>query len=364
MICFHTNFIPTGPLLSCISIPAATSTTRFRKSSFRRGTTARGARNRRGPRSSTHAGVGICLCEDLDRDFHGEVIRCSSYPRALQGNRLARLLDDRDAHEILIPHPAARRIEVDPARAGNVDLYPGVGVAAGDKTNAVIGKVQISGNKPRTQSKRAERRDHEHGKIPTTPAHEYEGLDWVLDTFVVPRHVLEGPVDSLRHVDEKVASVRRSVRTEEARGPVIERRTGGQRRDEAHEAGPFIRPVSERIGSRELLDIGLAEPGRRVVETNSAFEAKLRSSVFETGGRDMIAEDIPRPGEPARLRPDFEFGFEYLLVLIVARTQHHAVLAESDRSLIVICRDVPYGEDRHCNPTMLLVSIRAFFAPT
>jgi hypothetical protein len=40
------------------------------------------------------------------------------------------------------------------------------------------------------------------------------------------------------------------------------------------------------------------------------------------------------------------------------------VLAESDRSPIVICRDMPYGEDRHCNPTMLPVSIRAFFAPT
>src|ERR1700733_3100233 len=149
--------------------------------------------------------------------------------------------------------------------------------------------------------------------------------------------MLEGPVDGLRHFDEKVASVRRSVRTEEARGPVIERRTGGQRREKAHEAGPFICPVSKRIGSRKLLNVGLAEAGRRVVETNSAFEAKLRRSIFETGGRDMIAEDIPRPGEFARPRRDFEFGFEYFLVLIVSRTQHHAVLAESDRSLIVIC---------------------------
>jgi len=292
------------------------------------------------------------------------MIRCSSDPRALQGNRLARLVRDRDAHEILIPHPAARRIEVDPTRAGNVDLDPGMSVAAGDKSIAVIGKVQISGNKPRTESKRAERRDHEHCKIPTTPAHESEGLDWVLDSFVVSRHVLEGSVDGLRHVDEKVASVRRSVRTEEACGPVIDRRTGGQRRNEAHEAGPFICLVSKRIDPGKLLDVGVAEVGRRVVETNSAFEAKLRSSVFETGGRDVIAEDIPRPGEFARLGPDFEFGFEYLLVLIVPRTQHHAVLTESDRTLIMICRDMPYGEDRHCNPTNLPVSIRAFFAPT
>src|ERR1700728_3632469 len=111
----------------------------------------------RAPSRAHSQGVGICLRDDLDRDFHGEVIRCSSYPRPLQGNRLARLLYDRDAHEILIPHPSARRIEVDPARAGNVDLDPGMGVAAGDKTIAVAAKVPISGNKPRTESKRAER---------------------------------------------------------------------------------------------------------------------------------------------------------------------------------------------------------------
>src|ERR1700683_2348596 len=107
-------------------------------------------------------------------------------------------------------------MEVDPARAGNVDLDPGMGVAAGDKSIAVIGKVQISGNKPRTESKRAERRDHEHCKITTTTAHDSEGLDWVLDSFVVPWQVPEGSVDGLRHVDEKVASVRRSVRTQKA----------------------------------------------------------------------------------------------------------------------------------------------------
>jgi hypothetical protein len=50
-----------------------------------------------------------------------------------------------------------------------------------------------------------------------------------------------------------------------------------------------------------LLDIGCMEAGRRVVEANGAFEAELRGPGRETGGRDRIAEDIPRPGKLARL---------------------------------------------------------------
>jgi hypothetical protein len=80
-----------------------------------------------------------------------------------------------------------------------------------------------------------------------------------------------------------------------------------------------------------------------VVETNSAFEAKLRGPLCETGGRDMIAEDILCPGKVTRLGRDFELGFEYLLVVVVARTQHHTVLAKGDRSPIVICRDMLNG---------------------
>ena len=112
---------------------------------------SRGRRNRRRPESSSPASAGIRLRGDLDRDFHGEMVRRGSDPCPLQGNRLARLVRDRDAHEVPIPHHAARRIEVDPARAGNVDLDPCMCVAAGDKIVAVIGKVQISGHKPRSE---------------------------------------------------------------------------------------------------------------------------------------------------------------------------------------------------------------------
>ena len=104
------------------------------------------------------------------------------------------------------------------------------------------------------------------------------------------------------------------------------------------------------MGPGKILDIGCAEASRRVVDMNGAFEAKPRGPICETGGGDMIAEDILRPVQLGRLRRDFQLGFEHLLVVVVARTQHHAVLAKRDRLLIVIGCDVPDGENRHCGP--------------
>jgi hypothetical protein len=75
----------------------------------------------------------------------------------------------------------------------------------------------------------------------------------------------------------------------------------------------------------------------------------------------MIAEDILRPGKLARLGRYFELGFEHLLIVIVAWAQHHAVLAECDRLLIVICREVSDGENRHCGSTRMLVPMACIF---
>ena len=104
------------------------------------------------------------------------------------------------------------------------------------------------------------------------------------------------------------------------------------------------------MGAGKILDIGCAEAGRRMVDMNGAFEAKLQGPVRETGGRDMIAEDIPRPGQLARLGRDFERGFEHLLVVVVARTQHHPVLAEGNGLPVLVGRDVLDAQRGHSNP--------------
>ena len=81
---------------------------------------------------------GIRRRSDLHGDLHGQMIRRRTIPIALQRDSIARVMHDRDADEILISDNAARRIEIDPARTGNVDLHPGMGVAAGQFVLVVI----------------------------------------------------------------------------------------------------------------------------------------------------------------------------------------------------------------------------------
>ena len=71
----------------------------------------------------------------------------------------------------------------------------------------------------------------------------------------------------------------------------------------------------------------------------------------------MISEDIPLPGKLAWLGRDLELGFEHLLVLVVTRTQHDPVFAEGDRLLVLIGSDMSDGENRHCNPMILMDSM-------
>ena len=114
-----------------------------------------------------------------------------------------------------------------------------------------------------------------------------------MGTLLMPRHVLEGPLDGLRHVDEKLSCVGRSVLSEKPGHPAIEHGVREQRRDKARKRGPIFHSVGKPIDSGKILDIGGAEAGWRVVDTNGAFEAKLAGPVRETGDRDIIAEDIP-----------------------------------------------------------------------
>src|SRR6185295_2883787 len=82
----------------------------------------------------------------------------------------------------------------------------------------------------------------------------------------------------------------------------------------------------------------------------------------ETDDRHMIAEEILRPGDVARRRCDVERDVEHLLVVVVARPQHHAMLAEGHRPPVMIGRDVPDGENRHDGPALLRPVICMFRA--
>ena len=283
------------------------------------------------------------------------MIRRGAEPRALQRNSLARVMRDRDADEVFISHAAARWIEVDPAGTGNKDLDPGMSVAASSAfvVIVVIGQMQIPGYEPRGNSACAKRCYHEDGEITTTAAAEIERTDGSLDTLLVPRHVLESPPDGPRHVAQQIVNVGGAIFAEEHSAPVINRGMRRQRLHETVKAWPIFRRVGKRIDAGKILYIGCAKLGRRMVETDTADKAKLAGAVGKISDRDVIAEAIPSPGKLRRPRRNFEFRFNDLLIIVVAWTQHHPVFTECDGLIVVICRDVPDAENRHCRPMIM-----------
>ena len=165
--------------------------------------------------------------------------------------------------------------------------------------------------------------------------------------------MFEGAPDRPRHLAEQLVSVGSAVVAEERGAPAI---NGGMRREwfgETFEVRPILRRVGKRMGAGKVRYISGAKAGRRMVDTDVADKVKRSGAAGKLGNRHVIAEAIPRPGKSPRARRDFELRFNDLLIVIVARTQHHPVLAECDRPLVVICRLVPDAENRHCHPIVM-----------
>src|SRR5208337_4480947 len=112
--------------------------------------------------------------------------------------------------------------------------------------------------------------------------------------------MLEGFLYGLSHVDEKLVGVGRSGPPEESGGPTIHLGVRIRREQETLEIWQVFLVVGNRVSPGVALDVGGAEACRYMVKTNDALVTKLRSSLLETGRRNMIAETIPRPGDLAR----------------------------------------------------------------
>jgi hypothetical protein len=91
-----------------------------------------------------------------------------------------------------------------------------------------------------------------------------------------------------------------------------------------------------------------------VFKANEALETQLRRPSCESRDRNAIVEHVVHPTQIDGLRRDPELGGEKLLVVAVARPQHHAVLAERDWLLVPVGRDVAHGDDEH-RPCLLRV---------
>ena len=117
--------------------------------------------------------------------------------------------------------------------------------------------------------------------------------------------------------------------------------------DHAQQIRHLVGTVGERIPLGIFLDRKIERVGRRVVEANETLEAQLRCPAGKAGNRHAIAEHVVHPADIGRFRRDREAGVEQLLVIAVARPQHHAVLTEGNRLLVAVGGDVPNGDDAH-----------------
>jgi len=87
-----------------------------------------------------------------------------------------------------------------------------------------------------------------------------------------------------------------------------------------------------------------------VREPDGAGEAQFAGTLGKTRGAYVIAEMILFPGDLGGRGRDVEFRIEHGLVAIVARPQHHAVFAESDRIAVAVRGYMANREDRHGIP--------------
>jgi predicted N-formylglutamate amidohydrolase len=136
----------------------------------------------------------------------------------------------------------------------------------------------------------------------------------------------------------------------------------------ALEIGQFGGGVAERITASAIVNLYSVKAQRRISDADIADKTKLGGPIVELRRRHVITEIVARPGELQRLGRDLDLGMEDFLIFVVARQQHHPVLAERDRAVIVICRYVPNIENRHCRSTIAstpAISIaRACFSTT
>src|SRR5215469_5790442 len=85
-------------------------------------------------------------------------------------------------------------------------------------------------------------------------------------------------------------------------------------------------------------------------EPDDALETQPRCPSGESRNRDAVAEDVVHSPDVGRFWRDHQLRVKQPLVVAVPRPQHHAVLAEEDRLLVAVGRDVPNSKDWHCLP--------------
>src|SRR6516164_1567044 len=106
-----------------------------------------------------------------------------------------------------------------------------------------------------------------------------------------------------------------------------------------------------------------------MVEPDRAVDTQQVAAAGEPGKRDAIAEHIMEPAQFRRLWRDDKLLLDQLLVVAVARPQHHPMLAEGNRLLVPVGRDMANGQEMHrrrslwCDPESRSTILRRNLRP-
>src|SRR5208282_5598453 len=136
--------------------------------------------------------------------------------------------------------------------------------------------------------------------------------------------------------------------------------------NETDQIGHLFRAVGERIGPGELLNIEVVNIRVRMIKTNGAVELKLSGTASEARDVHVVTVRVLRPANVCRCRGNHNLRVYQALVMAVSRTQHHPVLAESNRPPVLVGRNVLDGQFGHRNPLIdvqFLIKQYAPFAP-
>jgi hypothetical protein len=151
----------------------------------------------------------------LHSNLHSEMVRRVSNEGSVERYCLARIAHDCDGNEVNRAGAAARRIEIEPSRARQINLCPGMGRPASRTGHRLLRIVERDGEiprrEPRGESERTRRLNHQHGEIATTAVSKAERLHRLLDSLRFTPSIEETAVDALREPGERLEGADRTV---------------------------------------------------------------------------------------------------------------------------------------------------------
>ncbi len=287
---------------------------------------------------------------DADVNLHAKSVGPGADECAVQRSRLLGIAHDRHCNETGLADVAAVRIEIDPPRAGKVDLCPGVGRSVRLRRCHVRHGGEVARGEAGCQAERPRGVDHQQGEVPAAAVAQLQGLDGRLNPLGVAAPIEESLVDTLREPREEFEDRDLTSR----RGQELARPSGDGvvgsgivAMDAMGEVGSFVGRIVDGKGRYGILGDGRCRIRGGMLDADGALERQFGGNVGEPRDRHVVAEGVLHVAQAGRGGPYLEIGFDDALVVRIAGAQHHAVFAEGDRVPVPIGRDVPDRQCRH-----------------